>query len=77
MNEEKIIQKLLDHDQKFDEFSDKMDENFSKLHDEMLTGFDQILTIVKRLDQERVFTFEIVKRLQKDIDKIKRVLKMS
>lgn len=73
MNEEKVIKKLLDHDEEFERVHQGIDE----LKKEILSGQDQILTIVQRLDQERVFTFEYVKRLQKDIDRVKKILKIS
>ncbi len=73
MPEEKIIQKLLEHDEKFGQMDAKIDRN----HTETLDKLDGIITIVQRLDQERLFTFEYVKRLQKDVDKVKKILKIS
>ncbi|MCL6472958.1 MAG: hypothetical protein K6T91_09145 [Firmicutes bacterium] len=59
-------------------------DEFRQSHNELLTRMDEMTTILKRLDQERVFTFEYVKRLEmevernrKDIDHIKDVLKIS
>jgi hypothetical protein len=53
-------------------------------HNEVLNRLDEIATVVKRMDQERIFTFEYVKRLETDTDKnsreierIKDVLKIS
>ena len=37
---------------------------FAKFRDENLTRLDEIMTILKRLDEERLFTFEMVKRLE-------------
>ena len=52
--------------------------------DEFLIHADQVMVILKRLDQERVFTNETIKRLQKqidlqqkDINHLKRILKVS
>lgn len=62
------------------EFSDKMDST----HNETLNILDEIVTVVKRMDQERIFTFDYVKRLETDVDKnsreierMKDVLKIS
>ena len=80
MNEEKIVKKLIEHDEKFE----KIDANMVSFRDEMNTRFDQILVIVQRLDQERLFTFEIVKRMQndleaqqKDMKRVKQILKIA
>lgn len=59
-------------------------EEFNGKHNEILDRLDEIVTVVKRIDQERVFTFKYVKRLETDVDKnsreierMKDVLKMS
>lgn len=49
-------------------------------HSEVLSHLDKIITTVMRLDQERLFTFEYVKRVEqsrKDIEHIKDILKTS
>ena len=58
-----------------EEFDGFKNENFSRL--------DEIMVVLRRVDQERVFTFEHIKRLESDIDKnrheidrIKAVLKI-
>lgn len=80
MDSDKIVKKLLEHDERFDQ----VDQKISLLDDKMNTRLDQILVIVQRLDQERLFTFEIVKRMQHDIEaqqkemkKVKRILKIA
>ena len=59
-----------------DEFSEFKDENFQR--------FDKAMDILMRLDQERLFTFEAVQNIEKEIsrqrreiDKIKEVLKIA
>ncbi|MBE0447569.1 MAG: hypothetical protein IBX64_05655 [Actinobacteria bacterium] len=59
-------------------------DEFRQSQDKILSRVDEIVAIVRRLDQERVFTFEYVKRLEaeveknrKDIDHIKDILKIS
>lgn len=80
MNEGKIIKKLLDHDERFDAIEKKIDT----MRDESLTVKDEMMVILKRLDQERILTIEWAKRLednagkqQKEIDHIKHVLKIA
>jgi len=77
---DKIIEKLLEHDERFEKIEEKID----KKHNEVLTHLDEIMVIVQRLDQERLFTFEIVKRLQdnverqdKELQKVKKILKIA
>jgi len=61
---DRIITKLLDHDEKFVKIEEKMDEGFNSVMDFL----DQILVIVKRVDQERVFTFAAVQRIQHELE---------
>ena len=82
MNEDKIIQKLLEHDERFD----KIDEEMVKKTDirEVMNTLEEVATIVKRLDQERIFTTEWIKRIEEKVEqdsleivKIKQVLKIA
>jgi hypothetical protein len=41
---------------------------FYEFKDEILTGQDKMITILERLDQERVFTNEAVKRLEAQVE---------
>lgn len=77
---EAIIKKLLEHDEQFVEIEQKLDSRF----DNVLTAIDKVLVIVQRLDQERVFTFAAIKRIQEQVDKnqkeiiqIKKVLNIA
>jgi hypothetical protein len=77
---DKIIEKLLEHDDRFERIEKKIDQN----HDEVMGVLDNVMVIVSRLDQERIFTFEIIKRIQKDIErqdrelqKVKKILKIA
>ncbi len=58
-------------------------EEFVEFKDENLTRLDEMMTILRRLDEERLFTFEMVKRIEgeverqrKEINEIKEVLKI-
>jgi|GEM_PF-1571435 len=89
MNEDKVIEKLLEHDKRFDgheirldRITDKLfehDEKFVSLETEIkefkaeyLRGQDQIMKILTRLDDERVFTVEAIRRMQDELDLQKR-----
>jgi len=52
MAEDKIIKKLLEHDDRFE----KIDEKIDDFRREVLTGQEEMVTILQRLDQERIFT---------------------
>ncbi len=52
-----------------DEFNEKMDR--------VLDGQDKTMAILTRLDQERVFTVERIKRIEDEVDKIKVHLALS
>lgn len=101
MNEDKIIQKLEQHDQKFlqhdkqfdivisklmeyDEKFEAIDEKLSRLREETLHGQDAMMTILKRLDEERVFNGKRLKDVEgktetntQDIQQIKTQLKLA
>jgi chromosome segregation ATPase len=84
MAEDKILQKLEDHDKQFEKISVKLIE-----HDELLKPLcedvktlktdikniannqEQMITILKRLDEDRIFTHEWVRRLEKDVEDTK------
>lgn len=82
MDESKIIQKLIEHDQRFDQMVTK--EEFKNFRNEVLVAQDEMITILRRLDQERIFTTEWVRRIEgevekhrQEIGKIKEILKIS
>ncbi len=56
MNEDKIINKLLEHDEKLEAMITK--EEFNQFRLEILASQDEMVTILRRLDQEMVFTAE-------------------
>ncbi|MCL5773075.1 MAG: hypothetical protein M1536_01655 [Firmicutes bacterium] len=80
MSKDPIIEKLLEHDEQFEEIR----KDIKETKDEILTRLDKNLNILQRLDHERIFTNETIKRMQKEIEhqqkeinKIKRVLKIA
>ena len=68
MPEDKIIQKLLEHDERLQLIS----ENMATKADlrEVIAGQDKMIGILKRLDQERVFTTEWIRRIEKDVERV-------
>ena len=94
--QDKIIKKLIEHDAQFERIEKKLvnhDEWFEKIEkrlnqtvtkEEYLSGQDEIMKILERLNQERIFTNEWIKRTEKqieqnreDIIKIKQVLNLT
>lgn len=41
------------------------------------TRFDEVVTFLKRLDQERVFTIEWIRRIESDVSLVKKHLKLA
>ena len=81
-NEDKIITKLMEHDEKFENLATK--DELDKFREEVLSGQDAMMTILKRLDEERIFTQkwvreieEEVRRQDEEIKKIKLQLKIA
>jgi hypothetical protein len=52
MAEDKIVKKLLEHDEKFADIR----REISDLRRDTLQGQDEMIGILRRLDQERIFT---------------------
>lgn len=50
----------------------QFEEKFDRFRDDVLTILDGHSQILKRLDQERMFTLERIKRIETDIDLIKK-----
>ena len=51
MNEDKIIQKLIEHDEAFSYIKENM-----VTRSEFLTAHEEVVIFLKKLDQERIFT---------------------
>jgi uncharacterized protein YjgD (DUF1641 family) len=59
MNEDKVLQKLIEHDERLDRIEENM---ATKADTRSITGtMDEMMVILKRLDQERVFTVEWIR----------------
>lgn len=66
MNEDKIIEKLLEHDEQLREIRETM---FTKAEGErILQAIDNLTLMVKKIHEDHVFALEWVKRLQDKVD---------
>lgn len=54
MNEKVILNKLFEHDERFDKIDERLEHVVTR--DEILDQFDVQMKILLRLDQERLFT---------------------
>jgi len=73
MNEDRVLQKLVEHDKRFagidqrlaehDRRFDKLDTEISDFKNRVYTAQDEMITILRRLDEERIFTTRWVERI--------------
>ncbi len=75
MSEDKIIQKLVEIDERLKGIDGKIEKMVTK--DEFLIAHEETVTFLKKLDQERVFTVEWIRRIETDVIRIKEVLKIA
>lgn len=62
---------------KIEQVNEDLREEFNQRMDEMMAILDSHTKILERLDQKRFFTFERVKRLEDEVQKIKIHLNIS
>lgn len=79
-----INKTLIKHDHRFDELEQKIDPSVNGLRNEILTGFDEIMKALCRLEQESVSTVSWVRRIESKVEEnttdtrtIKRHLKLN
>ena len=82
MREDRIIKKLIEHDEQLKRIREKLSKTATS--DEVNQRFDETMTILKKLDQERIFTIEWVRNVEKvvgqhskEITNIKQELKIA
>ncbi len=63
---DKIETLLLQHDERLDNIEERLDKTVTT--EQFTTAYEEMITILKRLDDERVFTVEWVKRLELRVD---------
>jgi len=69
MNENKIIQKLIELDEKIDKLPSQ--EYADVRFDDVMSTLDAHTQMLECLDQERLFTIERVKRIEDDVKRLK------
>ena len=68
MNEDKIIQKLLEHDSHLQCIKEQMaTKNDVRL---LMSTLDSLQFICKKIQEDHFFTIEWLKRLQKQVDRV-------
>jgi len=66
---ERVEKKLFDQDVKLERVEERLDKTL--IREEYQQGQDEMMTILKRLDQERIFTAEWVRRVEDEVEKQK------
>ncbi len=69
MDENKIIQKLVEIEEKLGHLATQ--KSLDQFKQETSQNFDNQGVILQRLDQERVFMLERVKRIEADVERLK------
>ena len=79
VTEERFNAAMLQIEGRFDSLKNEFvtKQEFHTRMDDLLTKMDGMATILQRLDQERVFTIEWIRRIESDVDRIKHHLKLA
>ncbi len=84
MQEDKVIKKLLEHDEQFRKIDQLFSDLEGNLENKFNSRFDQIMVILQRIDQERIFTQAAIRRIEdeqtdhrKQLKQIKKILKIA
>lgn len=75
MNEDLVINKLIQMDEKIDALIENQ-ETFVK-KDEFYAQMDKMMVVLNRLDQERIFTQQWVTRIENDVQRVKEHLHIT
>lgn len=83
-----VTQEYLDH--RLGDFEERLDHKFvTKDHfngamngvgrrfDDLMSKMDGMMVILQRLDQERLFSVEWIRRIESDVTKVKKHLKLA
>jgi len=65
--EEKATKVLVEHGERLANIEHKLDAMLTR--DEYLAGYGQMMSILRRLDQERIFTAEWVRRIEAEVER--------
>ncbi|HLD60917.1 MAG TPA: hypothetical protein VJA27_02175 [Patescibacteria group bacterium] len=66
VGQDRLFQEVMEHKVKMENFVTK--DEFHRFREEMLSGQDAMITILKRLDEERVFTQKWVKEVEEKVE---------
>lgn len=76
MDEDKIIQKLMEHDDRLERIEQKFETVMSKEEGRGIKEtLEQVVSIVKKIQDDHFFTIELYKRMQNEIDNQKSELR--
>jgi hypothetical protein len=75
MEETKLVAELVDHRERLDRIEQRM--NTVPTRDELFSKLDSMAKVLDRLDQERIFSMEWIRRIENDVDKIKKQLQIA
>ena len=75
MNEDLVINKLIQMDEKIDAHIENQERYVKK--DEFYAQMDKMMVVLNRLDQERIFTQQWVTRIENDVQRVKEHLHIS
>lgn len=61
---ERIENKLFEHDERFERIEERLDKTLTR--EEYIADSEKMMTILQKLDQERIFTVDWVKRVESE-----------
>lgn len=70
-----VVKKLIEHDEFLGQLATKTE--LTEFKDEVLTGLDQIMVMLRKLEEERLCTINRFDRHDKEITRIKKVVDLS
>lgn len=71
----RIETRLIEHGERFDKIEERLNKTVTR--EEYITGHEEIMTILKRLDEERIFTTEWIKRIEIKVNRHEKALKFT
>ncbi|MBI4435359.1 hypothetical protein HY630_01695 [Candidatus Uhrbacteria bacterium] len=75
MHEDKVIEKLIEHDAKLDSLIPLVEE-FREFRQEVTSTNEKMLTIMKRLDEDRHFIAAWIQRVEDDLRETKKTVSL-
>lgn len=71
---DRLISKIVEHDERFNRLEEKIDHLKEGLptKQEYFDGQDKIMTVLNRLDQDRIFTHAWVRKIEEEVEQQKK-----